>query len=481
MISCYLFFLYAYNHKDAAAQMVKILVWVGFFFALFSVIFRIFNLGLWPLFSALDGSQFVYPLFGSHNHLGDFLLIPLIVFLYALLKKSLRLETFLAFLLVFIFFIFSYSKSAYLDLLLAGTGLFFYIRQQRGVVLSGRLVSLLAFIVIVVLGFFFITVKDLNSLPPFSSLRLYAQNSQTLSSRTVDSGRFDFVTQGLKSVAAHPLFGIGADNFLYASMKYVDLSYWTFTSHNLFFDAAVGQGVLASMLLLLFFGIILIKSRKTLVYFLFLAVLLNFQTDYTFLISSFLVLLFILGGFVYEEKKEIAAPLVLLISFLLLFVVQDIFLSGYLADGGKYSKSLALYPLQAGSYEPLINDYQASGNTGQANHYLMEYLRYFPGDPSTLSYAGSFYEKQRDLKNAKKYYQASYEAYAFGNLQVTEKLYAMHLVDEGSQSAKRFADSFFKHVEQVEKAGGLPLGYRLEVSKFCQRVYRLHCPYLFEF
>lgn len=478
LVGSYLFFLYAYNNKDKASILIKGLIGAGFIFAFFSIIFRFLSLDLSPLFSSIDGNQFVHPLFGSHNHLGDFLLLPILILFYGIIKSKsrIRLPLFLCFLFFFIFFIFSYSKSAYLDLIVVGGGMLLCLKQRGISNLSRRILPFILFVLVVTVSFFLITIRATEQVPFLSSLRFFAQGRQTLSVRSLDSGRVDFLMQGIESISEHPLVGIGPNNFLYASMRHVDLPYWTFTSHNIIIDTAVGQGIIASLILLIFFGFILFKSRKTLPYFLFLAMLFNFQTDYTFMISSFFVLLFVLAGFAYEEKQHISASLLLPVALVLFLAAQAMLFSLVELNKGEYRNAITLYPLQNEAYQPLIKQYLLKGRKKEAGKYLRSYVRYFPGDPLVLEYAGKYYDSYGNFKLAKMYYQKSYNAYRYGDFTVIEKLYVLRLVMDGKKSAKKFADNYFRQVSVTEKMGGLPPGYRIAVSQFCQSIYFQHCP-----
>ena len=123
-----------------------------------------------------------------------------------------------------------------------------------------------------------------------------------------DTGRRpDYFLQGLLSVQKSPLIGIGPDNFIYASRANSADSNRdiTLSAHNILLEVLVGQGLLGAIP---FFGLIaffIIHSRKTALFFAFLAMLINFQTDYTYQIYSFLLLFVVILGTIVSKDHEI--------------------------------------------------------------------------------------------------------------------------------------------------------------------------------
>src|ERR1035437_6070710 len=121
-IALFLVFIFVFNYKELVKNSVLYLIFVlSFIFSIFSLFINYFvrqnSIFSVPIDLLGQGYQFIYSV-GGHNHLGDFLLLPLAVLIFRLLNQKFKLEN--LFLLFFFipYLIFSYSRSAYLDLIL---------------------------------------------------------------------------------------------------------------------------------------------------------------------------------------------------------------------------------------------------------------------------------------------------------------------------------------------------------------------------
>src|SRR3989344_1613138 len=130
-LSVFLLFLYTNTYKNELAKQILYLIFViSFLLCIFSLIINHFS-----LFTPQNGYQLAFASFRGHNHLGDFLILPLIICLHTLLTKKLsKLLTIRYFLLTTFFlpfFLFSYSRSAYLSLVITLTIMIVYLNKEK--------------------------------------------------------------------------------------------------------------------------------------------------------------------------------------------------------------------------------------------------------------------------------------------------------------------------------------------------------------
>lgn len=319
LISLFLAFLISYNYKNEIEKPITILIFASsFLFTIYSLLFAIHL----NLFVPQNGYQFVFSRFSSHNHLGDFLVLPTILCIYYLFHKSNKpsydpkssiinhaFHMILAtcyIILATYFIFFSYSRSAYLTLAVTITFILLAYLQKKHSWPTKWVMRIIIFVVLLTTGFFLIATTNQAQKQPITSVtnKTLVQDGG-LKYKDLSGGRPEYIRQSLLSAQKNPIFGIGPNNFAYASKLYSnDPTRSTQSAHNIFLEILVGQGLLG---LLSFAGlilIILIKSRKNALFYLFLAMLINFQTDYTYQIYSFLLLFFALAGIVSNEKPS---------------------------------------------------------------------------------------------------------------------------------------------------------------------------------
>ena len=247
-----------------------------------------------------NGYQFVFSKFGSHNHLGDFLMLPLIISIYYLIKTNKKI--YLLSLSFFTpFFILSYSRSAYLSLILTLVVMIFFLTNKFKI---SKITILLSFILILLASsFFFITVKEARKISIVKEANHFLFENLNLRWKNYDGQRLEYLNQAVSSIKEKPLFGLGPGNFIYASKEYGSKRAITHSSHNIFLDILTENGILAGVIFLtiIFLCLYLALRHQNLFSFLFIAQIINFQTDYTFTIYSFFLLFFVLVSVLYKE------------------------------------------------------------------------------------------------------------------------------------------------------------------------------------
>lgn len=295
-ISLFLFFIYAYNHQNDIRKFIQpFTIILGFLFAISSmllwIVWEIAHLDLFPK----DGYQFIYNRWSSHHHLADFLLLFFAPFFFMLMKEVAKKRDIVVFLIFLPFFIFSYSRSAYLSLFLIFIVLFIIFWQR---LMKKNLYAMIAGVFSIVLFFLFIaTTIETHTFKPFRPVHEFLTTNYNLKYKTFLSKRDIYFSNSLQAIIDNPL-GYGPGNYLYASAIYTnDEKDRTETSHNIFLDIFVENGVLAGVSIVLLFCWFLYAGVKTRPdYFAMIALMVNFQTDYTYRIFSFLLLFMVIAA-----------------------------------------------------------------------------------------------------------------------------------------------------------------------------------------
>lgn len=497
-LALFLIFTFAYNNKDLLRNIVISLIFVlAFVFSVFSLFASFFinqnSLFSIPINISDYGYQFVYSAFGSHNNLGDFLLLPLIVlFLWSLGGKE-KLRNFLVFLFFIPYFIFAYSRSAYLDLILIVLFTVFYIFRKHIRFINRKIIGF-SFIVVVILALFiFVIPSDTKKPTILNSFYSTLQQRFNLGpNKLFFAFRNKYATEGLFSLSANPLLGVGPGNFYYASVKYTDTpnQYTSVTSHNLLFDIFVENGIPAGIVFLLILMMVTSNIDKQLfkgeamalnntnlvLSFIFLAMLLNFQTHYAFLIHSFFMLFFIILGIIYHEKRTIRLKgIFIILPIILLVVVNVITISNFFLNNKEFELALSIYPLNRSAYEPLINQKIQKGDAVNAERLLQQYARLFNGDKEVMQYTGDVYYNKNN-KLSLFYYEKSFEENNFADLPVVKKIYTLKIDLEGESTARNFINKFFSKIASIENKNITDFSYRLSVFNYCRELY-IRCPY----
>ncbi len=296
----FLCFIVIFNHKEEITKILpKHIFFLSAIFIVYFLLIRFFFFDNLPILIPFHGYQLVYSKFG-HNHLGDFLLLPTIISFYSYFKLKSKKYLF-GFLFFILFLLISYSRSAYLDLIII---LFLSFKRFQDKKLKVIKLVILS-IVIIFSILFFATTEEYKNAPFLSHINQFLTDNVMLKEKYFYATRLVFFEEAIKSFQERPIFGVGPNNFVYASMKYSSSNNWTFSSHNFFLDILVENGVLAfiAFLLLIFQFFKNIFAQKSLWGLTALAILLNFQTDYTFDIYSFIFLFFIILGLGYSKNE----------------------------------------------------------------------------------------------------------------------------------------------------------------------------------
>lgn len=406
----FLVLIYSYNNRTALKEKV-----IPFIF-IFSVIYILYSLfldlvtkGNASYILPGHGYQFVFSRFGSHNHLGDFLLLPITILLFYLLKARNKLLSILALLFFFPFFLFSYSRSAYLDLIIITIAILFI--NFKPIKDNFRyLIPVFGALILFSSVFFISTPKDIK-IPIFNEVRSVLKKDFGLKGKSATGVREVRIQESIKSFIDTPLFGVGPGNFYIASQKYTSRPDTTATAHNIFLEILVENGFIATIFFALIIFAVFKTKKKGVFYWLGFLLLLNFQTDYTYRILSFFLLFTVLIGLIYEEKQKVEVKKIVLLLSLVLFVISAlIFVSNIFSANNNSKFALYFYPLNETAYIQLVDSALTIGNRTEALSLLKYYSKLFSGDYESLIFIARTYEKVGARSNALLYYKRAYKA-----------------------------------------------------------------------
>ena len=293
-LTVFFFFIIAKNEKKTLTNLVP------FFFVLSGLIFSVFSLFASKM-NITTAYQFIYPSYPNHNHLGDFLGLSILSLILFKFNNKLKIGLLVLFLS---FFLFSFSRSAYLDLFIILLALLF--QKKIKLIINRKIFFLILFLIVL---FFIISQNKFYQISFFKPFYSLVIQDLKLIPRDLLSNRLNYFFQGVEGVIDKPITGWGLGNYIYPSKKYTFFSLDEVKSAlNWPLTLLVETGLLSFpffiFLLLIFKNLLKEKNHY---FFLILYQFLNFQTDYTFSILGFFLLFFLLLplGLKIEKSKVI--------------------------------------------------------------------------------------------------------------------------------------------------------------------------------
>ncbi|MFZ6035475.1 MAG: O-antigen ligase family protein [Patescibacteria group bacterium] len=476
-ISTFLIFLYAYNHKDLIKIVPVFVFAASAVFALYSAFINHFLPAGWEFLIPDRGFQYVFAYFKTHNPLGALLLIPVIMsFSYFVIGK--KTGHLLLFLIMLPFFLLTYSRSAYLAFIEAGLILMAYQVMQKKVSLFSAKTLIAALTIGLCLSFFFLTVSY-KSAPAFiKTANGILQKRMGLNNKTFLSNRNLYFRSALISIRERPFFGVGPNNFVYASALHAtNTGAISWTADNIFLEVFSENGLLAGIIFVLVIAMIFVKAdKKHLSLFITLvSMFLLFQTDSSQRNYSYLLLFFILAGLLYKEGPVAGGGrLVFPLAIFLFTVAMSMFMSVLFYDGRNYKIAFYLYPFSQQALESHLTA-MPPGKNGQ---FLRLYARLYSGDPRALSIIANNYLKTGDRETAHVYLKrfSRYYPYSASNLDVFYQAYHLERDLSGKEKADALANAYFKRIEDANREAGLEPDYRKRAKYLCAIIYNV-CPF----
>lgn len=303
----------------------RFLLLICFFIAAFLFIGHSVNGGMFH-FLTTTSDQFILRIMDEHNHLGDFAGLALV-----LLVLSPHPLIYCVPMILFIVFILavSFSKSAFLAITVV---LFILALRKGGVYRYGFGVVLCLSIVIVA-----IYTKEFSRVPIIQSGQKIMQETLKLNPKPLFSARNFYYPQVIRAWKSAPLeqllFGYGLGNYIYPSIKTGNTQDLTPTeTHNILLSIFIENGGLALFWFLIFCALIVwwgMRVNNQSVY-LFIYLIVNFQTDFTYIIPLFMgAFFFFAGQSIHKDTRRSvdahpAALYVLYVCVVTLFVIAGI-------------------------------------------------------------------------------------------------------------------------------------------------------------
>lgn len=460
--SLFLICIFFYNNKHLGEKFIRISI------PLLSIIFIAYSVSIpflkkigTPFFIPAFEKQTVMPIFSSHNQLGDFLGLGLIMFFISLIKKNNPILM-AALIIFFYFFIFSFSRSAYVSIFIV---LVIFLIQSR---IKRQPLYFLGLIIVTLslFSFFIISSSNFSSNSPFFGIQQYIKNTKGLVTRNLISGHSILISQAFKSIKEYPYFGIGNGNFLLASWKYNNANDTSDSSHNLILDIGVEQGIPAALVLLIIIAFLLIQAlkKKSVESYLFIYLLLNFQTNYAYQIYLFLILSVIFAGIIYEEDASFefsplffgSATTVLIVS---LFAIVSSFL---FLKSGYPLLAIHVYPLNKKAYVEVIGSNKNLSFVEKAIH---EANSIAPYDLPIIVSSANYYLETSQKRKALRLYEKAYEANHLVNFSISKQIYFLKRQLDSRQEADLFLTDVIKDLKKTY----LPEYFREDFNTFCRQ------------
>lgn len=463
----YLIFVFFYNYKDLGKKYLNILIFIG---SLILTAFYLFHTFLGK--SSSTAYQLVTSFFNnSHNHLGDFLGLGLVVFIYHLFDR--KKEKLSKWLIIFSpFFFLSFSRSAFLALIIVY--FLILVKNNENKLFSFKPIFNLILIASTMI-FFFSTVGEVSGKNWIGKINQYLVGHFNLQTKEFTAGRITYWRQGMESFYKQPIIGVGPGNFGFLSKKYTSTeTQWynfqsTETAHSLLPEILFENGLLAFIFFAGFIILIIISIFKSnrLESYLLLYLLLNFQTDYTYRIYSMFVLFMVLVAIVYEEKKSKVNQSFIfnLFSICFLFIVISILTSEIFLRLNKPGLSLTFYPLNKDAYREKIIQDTAKKGCLDTEKLAKKYYFISPGYLPTLQLLSNYYVACDNKKMAINMLDKTVEDNRFINFEIVKKDYLLKKEVYGQKSAEVFLRQILEGYGNLRH---IP-EFRQKVSDFCRK------------
>lgn len=448
-ISGYPFFVFAFNYKKELKRYFKwFLLSLSVFSCILFLINKIFVLKLFNEWSFFYEGYF-------HNELGNLLVLGVTVCLYEILfNYKNKLLIFL--LLISPFFVFSYSRTAYLSIIIISV-LFLFIKKNTPN--FNRKVILLNIILAGII-LFFNTTKEVNRIFP-TKIRSYLEKRLLLpQEKNITGKRQQHFYYAWLTVLEKPFFGVGPNNLYFSTViKQFNDQEATTTAHNFPLDILAENGTLALLCFMLFLFFVFIKMKKDLYYYLFLSLglifLLNFSYRY---ISIFLIWIVLIGISLDNNTSnyEINNKAFLSLITTLFIIGQMIMIGKIFSSIGLADLSLKIYPLNSQGYITLIKHNIESGKRSEGIQNIRLYDYYFRNGYFANYNKGRLSEGLNDKKSAVYYYKKTLYASPLLSLTLLAKIYFLETDIFGQEIGKlkieKFIDQFRKQIAIPKKS-----------------------------
>jgi len=420
--------LYSYQYRS---KVKKFLPWG---LGLLSFVYVLYALWLnsqlaYGLFQNLipkNGYNLFYSTYRHHNHLGDFLALVAIYSLSSSIFKKQPLWLIIT-LTTLPIIVFSYSRSSFLALIVVCLLLAVVIWRSGNRKLFWLILGISLSLGLVFLG----VTREINSLLPWFSSTV---------SKPLFNGREHIWAQALSVLKAYPLTGVGLGNFIHASLRFGTIPYqWAYNSENIFLNILSEAGITSGLLFLTFvIVVVLFASKNSRFFYLFLTLLIIFQTDYIYGIISIWLLFCLLVGIQFKDKvKAIALPKIILpgIFLVLTSVVLMFNLHYFFLSIGQNVLAMKVYPFNRLPYQILIIEKLRDHKIIEAEALTRKYQQIAFGDVSVQLETAAFYLRCRNQDAALEAMTQAYLWHPFED-QLYKRLYYLESAISGVKTAQ---------------------------------------------
>jgi O-antigen ligase len=412
--SLFLIFIFFSNFKELGKKIIHFLLLLGALLSLICLLLYLGNYFKIYLFPTSE-KQFVWPVYAGHNHLGDFLGIGIIILIWQLIYKKRKINYWWL-VVFFIFFILSFSRSAYLALIISLFLLTLYLKKKK---------YLLLWLILVL----FLTAAAL----------FVSANSDFFVKREIFSGRKEYLRQSVVVFRSYPILGIGAGNFIFASKMNNEYYIFSDSAHNIMAEIVVENGFVGLGLFCLFFLSVLYRGikKKSLASVLLCYLLINFQTDYTYQIYTFLVLLMVFCALVVDDnyqEKIVNSDFFGGMALILYLIFLMILFSNFLVKINENDLAVKVYPYNKAAYLSLIKN--ATGKNEEESIKKMEKIA--PYDQLFLVETADYYLRQNKVDRALLYFERFFKITKYIDVSLMEKIYLLKTKTQSKQLAEAF-------------------------------------------
>lgn len=426
IVSFFLFIFFSSIRLNEAKTFYG-LVFAGLVFSIYAVILYLntvihFSQKLIPS----SAYQFVFSGSGNHNHLGDFLGLVFVGYLYLLFSKRIKPILWALFIVFIPLFVVSFSRSAWFSLISVTILMYFLPTKinwrKKAIILAVILMSTIAL--------FLITSKEfwtsINRHPPS-----YAKTT---------TSRLSYWRESIDIFLSKPILGYGAGNYIYGAQKYTtDINTITATAHNIFIEQLVDGGIFGLFSFTMLFIVLLhgILQKRNLFFYLSAYLFINFLTDYTYNIPAFWALFMIILSQIYSEKQKIKqGEIILGISSIIFSLICICLLtSNILLICQKPVTALLWYPWNKKAYEMAL---EQAKNKDNAIMLAKKYSAIGSDNQEILIYLSDYFSNRNDPQDAYFYLNKAYILNRLIDFSHIKKLYYLKKNLYGQQEAGKF-------------------------------------------
>lgn len=454
-----LFLILVYTHSyatDIKKHLPKTIIWLSLLFICISAL----------LFISPGGRSFIEQqrlnlLFNPayrHNTIGDFLTLGIIISTYFLaVKKNHWYITPLV--LFFLGMSFSFSRTAYIVLLILLIPLFVICKKSFRTIPRFIYFSLFFNIFLLILLFLSFTSNTNSTI--LNGGQHNFQNNLPIYIRPLLTSHLPFWTAGIKGFLLAPLTGIGAGTFEYLSYRFADDVFLSSsTSFNFFIDLLAEQGFVPAFSFILIILSVFLTAKKNSLYFLILlALTIGFMGYSTYRYIQILFLFFVMIGLLIPTRKHdsiIDRKYYIVLSLMAVIFVHVFFLHAVLIQQNRRELAHVVYPFDRENMRILITSSLGSRNSnGKTEQYVRQYEHFFGANAVDLEFVGDTYQKmgRKYSMNAIHAYEQSFiwGKYVYGGSIIDRmaKLYTLKQQLQGEKEAKRYVNSFLTSYKKI--------------------------------